>query len=222
MTRSNKQRLEATHGKILMTAAATAVVLLGAGAALAQDQSVVVEGTAPAICSLPNSWAFVSGAAGASGGTFSGTTWTIPEGVLAGPESFATTGGEYAIRIRGAGFCNTSHTINLRSQNGGLVAGDPTTPPPGGFAKRRALTYEAYWSDGGAGASTVRFGPRAIMTATTPAQEANASYVVSGSLAPPGHRAFDLRIGMNRGALAAPLIAGDYTDTVIVTLSPTS
>lgn len=222
MTQLDTHRGAAGQGETMMKALLVATALLVPGVAVAQDQNVVVEGNAPAICTLPNSWAFVSGAAGASAGTFNGTTWTIPQSVLAGPEAFATTGGEYAIRIRGTGFCNTSHTINLRSQNGGLVAGDPGTPAPGGFAKRRALSYEAYWSDGGNGSATVRFGPRASMTATTPAQETTASFVVSGTLAPPGNRAFDLRIGMNRGALAAPLIAGDYTDTVTVTLSPTS
>ncbi|MBB4082327.1 hypothetical protein [Brevundimonas lenta] len=199
----------------LITAIATVAV---ASSALAQDpQNVTVSGVAEKICTLPASWAFVSGAAGAAGSQFSGNTWTIPETAFADGSSQAVTGSEYAIRIRGTGSCNASHTIRLQSSRGGLRAGDVSAPVPAGFANGRPIRYEAYWSGGVGGGA---FGPQTALTASTPGQQSNlTNYVVSGSLAPPGVRTFDLRLGMNRGALAAPLVAGVYSDTVTVTIT---
>jgi hypothetical protein len=201
--------------KITTTVAVAALILGVAGTAAAQSpQSVTVGGSAPAICQLPVNWSFVSGAAGANGSQFAGQVWTIPEAALADNSPAAA---EYAIRVRGTGFCNASHTITVQSARGGLTAGATGSAAPTGFANRRPLRYEAYWSDAGSNA----YGPKAmISTATIPGQSATANYVVSGTLAPPGDRTFDVRIGMARPALGRPLIAGEYSDTLTVTLSP--
>lgn len=42
---------------------------------------------------------------------------------------------------------------------------------------------------------------------------------MSGALAPPGNRTFDIRLGMQRGPLTTPLIAGNYSDAVTVTIA---
>lgn len=209
--------------KTMITIAAVAALLAAAGTAAAQTpQSIPIEGSAEAVCTLPAVFAFHSANAGANSGQFSGTTWTIPPSALAGAGGNATTGLEYAIRVRGQGFCNTSHTITVSSANGGLAAAGGTAPAPNGFANRRPLRYEAYWVASGNAAASVPLGPKAQIVASTPGQQNVANYVVSSSLAPPGNRNFDLRIGMDRGPLATPLIAGVYNDTVTVTLSPTS
>jgi len=206
--------------KTLISMAATVLALAAAGAVQAQDPQVEVAGTAEAQCTLPDSWSFVSQNGGASGAQFSGTTWTIPDAALADANSLAVSGAEYAIRVRGVGFCNASHTIRLQSARGGLVAGDPTTPAPAGFAKRRAMQYGAHWSGNGGPDNRNPFGPAASFTPTVPGQQSGvANYAVSGALAPPGNRTFDVRLGMQRGPLAAPLIAGAYSDSVIVTIA---
>ncbi|MDO9337895.1 MAG: hypothetical protein Q7T61_15980 [Caulobacter sp.] len=205
--------------KILSSVIAATALLAVAGAASAADP-ITIGGSAEKVCTLPDSWAFVSSGGGQLNGTFSGTTWTIPESALADASSVAVTGSEYAIRVRGFGTCNASHTIRLQSTRGGLVTGAPASAAPNGFANRRSMHYEAYWSDNGAGANTVAFGPKAaIATVNTPGQQAVANYNVSGALAPPGNRAFDIRLGMLRGALATPLIAGAYSDTVVITIA---
>ena len=203
--------------KSMLKIATASLALFGvSGLAHAQDQGVAVGGEVEASCTLPDTWAFVSQGGGASGSDFSGSTWAIPAAAFAGSNGVAVSGAEYAIRIRGTGFCNTSHTIRLQSSRGGLVTGDPTTPAPAGFTKRRPMKYDAYWSNGAGGS----YGPAVSYTPTTPGQLSSVgTFTVSGSLAPPGNRGFDIRLGLARPVVAAPMLAGAYSDTVTVTIA---
>lgn len=204
--------------KILTSIIAASAVALTAGVASAQ-QNVSVSGEAERSCTLPSAWTFVSGFNGAGGSQWSAGTWTIPEAAFADNSSNAVAAGEYAIRVRGTGFCNASHSIRLQSSRGGLRSGDVTQAVPAGFANGRALKYEAYWSGGSGGAASA-FGPQTVLNAQTPGQASPSTpYTVSASLAPPGNRTFDVRIGMARGALAQPLLGGTYSDTVTVTIA---
>lgn len=213
---------------VSIIAAGAAMVAAGQAAAQAPaPASVEVGGAAPAICTLPSSWSFVSGNSGANGAGFAGTTWTIPESAFADTSANAVTAPtDYAIRIRGAGFCNTSHRIELRSANGGLVnAAVPT--PPAGFSNHRSMSYQAHWlgvgTPTGSGSTGIQ-GPRVVVNANSPGSSpsAGANYVVSGTLAPPGARNFDLRLSLPRGPAALPMVAGNYSDSVTVTLSAAS
>lgn len=200
--------------KLLVSLFAATAALASAGAALAED-SVTVNGTAERICTLPSSWAFVSAGGGANGANFTGTTWTIPEAAFSDAASIAVPGAEYAIRVRGTGICNTAHTIRLTSGKGGLVS-DSSASAPTGFANRRAMKYDAYWSDNGSNA----YGPTISYTPTTAGQQSTvANYVVSNTRPPPGNRTFDVRLGLQRGAIAQPLVAGAYSDTLTVTIA---
>lgn len=195
-------------------------VMAFAGAAAAQE-NVDVTGDAPARCTLPESWTFVTANGGASASTFSGTTWTLPSNAFAMTDATAVTGLEYAIRIRGVGFCNVSHRIKLKSLRGGLLNGDVGGPVPAGFSNLRAMNYEANWSASPLGSTQrVPFGPMAELDPTGAGQEATAAFVVSDALAPPGSRSFDVRLGMARDGLTLPLVAGIYSDQLVVTLSP--
>ncbi len=206
--------------KTIFALSAALAVLAGGGSAIASDELVNITANAPAICTLPSTWSVNSTTNGAAAGQFSGTTWNIPSSQFATSTATAVSGGEIAIRLRGAGVCNTSHTLQVSSARGGLTAGDAEAAAPAGFNNRRAVRYEAYWVASGASSSTVALGPKAILNASVPGAGPVVPYVVSSSLAPPGNRSFDLRIGMNRGALSAPMIAGTYSDTVTVTLAP--
>lgn len=204
--------------------ALSALVALGfAGAASAQ--STDVGGTAEAICSLPATFTYHSSTTGTSSDAFNGTTWEIDPAQFATANGAAATGGEIAMRVRGTGVCNTSHTFTISSDRGGLTAAGPGTgtaseAAPTGFTKRRPMLYEAYWVASGTSSSSVPLGPRARITADFAGEANTATYTVSPTLAPPGTRAFDIRMGMARGALTTgPLLAGIYSDTVRVTLS---
>lgn len=189
-------------------------------ASAASAQSTPVGGTVEAICSLPATFAYHSSTTGTSAGAFAGTTWTIAPAQFAATDGSAVTGGEIAMRVRGTGVCNTSHTFTISSDRGGLTApGTASDAPPAGFAKRRPMRYEAYWVASGTSSSSVPLGPKATIIADVAGEANTATYDVGPTLAPPGTRAFDIRMGMARGALTEPLLAGAYSDTVRVTLS---
>jgi hypothetical protein len=205
--------------KTIITIAAAAALFGAAGTAVAQ-QSVTVGGTAPAICMLPASYSFVSGNAGATGSGFSGQVWSIPQSAFAGTDATPVPGDGYAIRVRGTGFCNTSHTIEVTSARGGLSEGAQGAAAPAGFANRRNMTYRAHWTNG---SSSTPVGPVAeIVNVSTPGAQSTADYTVSGTLPPPGSRPFDVVMSVQRPPLATPLVAGFYWDTVTVTLAPSS
>lgn len=209
--------------KTMFAISAAAALLAGAGAAAAQDAGPAVEllANAPEMCTLPDTLAFHSSTGGA--GSVVGNTWTVSPSLFANANGTAASGGEVAIRLRGEGFCNVSHQITVTSERGGLASDETQEQDyvlPAGFADRRAIRYEAYWVASGTSSSTVPLGPKANLLASPGNLTTTANYTVSGLLPPPGNRAFDLRIGMARPAIAAPLLAGDYADTVTVTLSP--
>lgn len=206
--------------KTIFALSVSLALITGAGSASAADELVNITANAPVICALPNTWSVNSTTSGASAAQFSGTTWTIPSSQFATASATAVSGAEIAIRLRGQGICNTSHTIQVASARGGLTAGDAEAAPPAGFTNRRAIRYEAYWVASGQSSSTVALGPKAVLNASAPGSGPAVPYVVSSALAPPGNRSFDIRIGMPRGAISAPMLAGDYSDTVTVTLAP--
>ena len=183
------------------------------------EGTVTLSADAEPYCTLPDSWSYVSGFNGGGGSQFSGTTWTIPASALADTSGNANTGGEFAIRIRGEGSCNTSHSIQLQSVRGGLTTGANTTDPaPAGFSRRRAMEYRAHWvaGDGLNGSNGVmNFAP------TSPGQMSGVyNYVVGATKPPPGNRGFDIRLGMQRGTGGAGLlVAGTYSDQLLVTIS---
>lgn len=209
--------------KTLISLAGAMAVLGLAGVAAAQDSSNVdMTGTAEARCTLPVSYTFVSGNAGANGGQFSYQVWNIPQSALVESNGMPVAGPGYAIRVRGQGFCNTSHTISVESARGGLAQGNQGDTPPAGFSNRRDMIYRAYWSNGAPGGSAGPVGPSADVTASAPGAQNTVNYTVSGVLPPPGHHVFDVVMSLQRPASATPLVAGYYWDVLTVTLSPTS
>jgi hypothetical protein len=177
--------------------------------AFAQDsQSVDIIGTAAAFCTLPTSWHFQSSTNNVSSSQFSGTTWSINPTLIAdntGAGVSSTT--EVAIRVRGTGSCNTSHTITLRSINGGL-ANTTVTTPVSGFERTRRMTYNANWT--GTTAGVIGWIP------TGPGDTASYDYV---GIAPPGTHDFDVRMGLVRDPTAGPMLAGTYTDNLVITIT---
>ena len=220
--RRAKHPFGGTTMKLFASLALGAIALAAAGAASAQV--VDMTGTAEAECHLPNTWQFIS-ANNLPGGNFtSGTnTWNIPSALVADANGMASGGGssDVAIRLRGTSFCNTAHTISLTSQNGGLVA---AAAPVAGFANRRTMKYDAYWSDGG---NAFGGNSRSVQNfyPTTPGQSATATYTIVDGVPPPGNRTFDIRMGLMRNTPnipAQPMLSGTYQDVLTVTLTPVS
>lgn len=218
-----KHPFRGTTMKTITSLAAGAIMIAAAGAAAAQE-SLTLTGEAEAVCELPDAWQFISASSGGASGQFDAgvNAWTIPSELLSNAEGMGVQANEVAIRIRGVSFCNTAHTIELRSQNGGLVADAGAAP---GFANRRTMRYDAYWGDGngnsygGGGRVIANFVP------TTPGQVRTANYTVTDTMPPPGLRAFDIRMSLLRNAAnipAQPLVAGAYQDVITVTLTPVS
>lgn len=209
--------------KAIASLAMGAIALAAAGSASAQS-TVDMTGTAEAECHLPDTWQFIS-AGGFSGGAGSfnsaGKTWTIPSELLTDTTGMSAAGSEVAIRIRGTSFCNTAHTIILTSQNGGLVADAAPVP---GFANRRTMKYDAYWGNG-SGSPFATGGTRNIsnFSPTTPGQSRQGDYTITPTAPPPGSRAFDIRMGLQRSGLPAqPMLSGAYEDVITLTLTPVS
>jgi hypothetical protein len=215
--------------KTLFSLAAGAIVLAAAGASAAQE-NVNVTGEAEAMCTLPDTWRYVSNSYGAvAGGNFDAgsRTWNIPSNLVAGPDGMAGGGGgEVAIRIRGESFCNAAHTITLESERGGLVA---DAAAAAGFANRREMRYSAYWSDAPVGSNSGPNSPyggnsRGVnnWVPSIAGDSTSRTFTIDDSVGPPGYRPFDIRLSLPRGAAqtpSLPLISGDYNDTITVTIS---
>ena len=219
------RQLKGTAMKTLTTLAAAFTLVVTASPSVAQDNaSITVGGTAAAICTLPSSWETRTSIGGAFG-TFSGTTWTIPQSSFANTDGTpVTAGGELALRITGQAFCNSAHTITLRSDNGGMHH-ETLTDAPQGFSIERDVAYDGHWANDSLTAQARKVGPGiqnwspvgpgAIQTAVWVANQANGV---------PGARNFDLRMAVRRqnGSATTPLVAGRYFDTLTVTLTPNS
>lgn len=184
----------------------------------AQDFGGVVGG----FCSIESDWTQVSQSGGAGGGEFSGGVWRIPEAGFVDSQSQSLGAGAEprAIRIATSGSCNAPHRITLTSDNGGLQMNSATPVPPG-FSNVRPMTYEAHWSslDAGMGGDGAPFGP-AVQVTTSHTSSAARDYLINGQPIPGVDRRFDLVLGFAPGTSGQRLLAGTYTDTVTVTISP--
>jgi len=197
--------------KHILSAFGTVALMVSASPALAEDnQSVDIVGTAEAFCSLPTSWQFVSSTSNVNSAQFAGTTWTIPSTLLADSEGNGVVStDEVAIRVRGQAICNTTHVITLTSEHGGLANDDTLSSPPPGFQNSRRMIYNANWRDE-SGWGIFNWVPQSAGDTTT---------YDHGGRAPPGIHDFDVRMGLLRDPAAGPMVAGSYTDQLVITIS---
>lgn len=203
------------------------VLSLAAGVALmvaavpVAAETINVGGTAASVCRLPDNWTARTSVGGAIG-TFTGTTWSIPTTSFSQANGQPNIAGEIALRISGPAFCNSLHTIRLTSANGGLKNTAVDTPPAN-FSNIREVKYDAHWANDGLTGTTRRVGPGIVdWIPTGPNQSKTAVWTAANGI--PGDAYFDLRLSVRRrdGDLDKPLVAGNYSDTVTVTLTPSS
>ncbi len=126
---------------------------------------------------------------------------------LTDPTTLATNAA--SVEIGFAAICNYPHTLTLRSQNNGLWR-DIATPPPGGFADAVPYTATLTWGDVNtnfsADASTRGLHDLNV-TVTRPTQ---------GRIA----LRLDILPGASNTQSNAPLMAGIYRDTILITVGP--
>ena len=199
--------------KLILALAAAAPAALATPASAqpaAQDQTTIqIIGTAEAFCTLPDSWQFASSTSNVSASQFSGRTWTIPGALVATNNGNAVVStDEVAIRVRGQAACNTTHIITLTSTNGGLAHAASAGSPPAGFTRTRRMTYNANWRDTTWG----------IFNWVPSAPGDSISYD-HGARIPPGNHEFDIRMGLLRDPTNSPMVAGSYSDQLIITIS---
>ncbi|MEN9719118.1 MAG: hypothetical protein RIQ99_1996 [Pseudomonadota bacterium] len=156
-------------------------------------------GTAPAACVIAQPTASQTvNASYAATGTTSGQI-TIAQLV----DSQNATSLESAIRLDLPVTCNSSHRVTVRSANGALVrtgaAAATTALLPGGFAE--AVNYQLGVNWAGA---TRSFGSDARQTAIDTPQPAKG----------------ELTLNFSTAAGSGPLVAGQYTDSIVVELIP--
>jgi hypothetical protein len=199
--------------KLLLAVAVTALAAVATPAAAQpqpqDDTTINIIGTAEAFCTLPDSWQFTSSTNNVSASQFSGHTWTIPAALVATSSGNAVVStDEVAIRVRGQAACNTTHIITLTSTNGGLAHAASSSSPPAGFTRMRRMTYDANWRDTTWG----------IFNWVPSAPGDSISYD-HGARIPPGNHEFDIRMGLLRDPTNSPMVAGSYSDQLIVTIS---
>ena len=201
--------------KMFFAALATtaAMTALAAPAAAQTPQTIEIIGNAEAFCSLPDTYAFVSGFNGGNGGQFNTRTWTIPPQLVADTSGQAIGMNEVAIRVRGNATCNTGHNIELRSLNGGLASDEVSEEDaPPGFTRKLRMRYSAHWL-GQPTWGVNNWEPNAAGASTT---------YEHGNRVPPGSTQFDIRMGLIRESTTSPMLAGEYSDTLTVIISVAS
>ena len=184
--------------------AASLGIALGATGAAAQDinrasQRLEMLGNAPAGC--------VANSARASkqiGATYQDNGPT--GGVVVFPnlvdESTAATRAS-SIELALPVVCNTSHLITVRSYNGALVrlGANAARSGSGGFSETQTYDVALQWQQ-----QTVQLGPQAASAAIAFGQPAKGDLIVD--------------IAVPRGT--NPLVAGTYTDAVVVEIRPSN
>jgi hypothetical protein len=196
---------------LAMTAATLGAAATPAAAqAPAQDDTTIqIIGTAEAFCTLPDNWQYASSTGNVSSSQFSGHTWTIPAALVATSNGNAVVSSdEVAIRVRGQAACNTTHIIRLTSVNGGLAHAASVSNPPGGFTRLRRMTYNANWRDTTWGVFDF-----------VPSAPGDSRTYDHGAQIPPGNHEFDIRMGLLRDPTNSPMVAGAYSDQLIITIS---
>ena len=201
--------MKSTLAIIGAAAFATLSTAASAQATTTDSTSIDIIGTAEAFCSLPSTWQAVSSTNNVSLSQFNGHTWTIPGNLVANTAGNAVNStAEVAIRVRGDAACNTTHTITLSSANGGLKAQAASETPPDGFEYRRRMIYNANWMNETWGIFN-----------WVPTSEGASTTYDHGARVPPGNHKFDVRMGLLRDPTNAPMLAGDYSDQLTITIA---
>ena len=175
------------------------------GAAQAATQTFQVGGSTPQICTVQSP--VLSQGALVNFRSLNGTTLQIDQ--LADPKTLSTIASSADVSF--VAVCNYPHRIRLESQNNGLFRGGATgVAPPAGFADGVPYTATLVWGPV-SNSFFVDATSRRLSQQVTPVDHG-----VAGSLKI--HLA--IQAGASNLSANAPLIAGNYSDTLRVTVEP--
>ena len=186
---------------ILLSSAATAQV---SGQQPVQSRSFPVTGNSPSICVLQAPT--VAGGAQINFRGLNGTLLQIDS--LVDPTTLATKAA--SVELRFDGVCNFPHQLRVEASNNGLFRTATATAAPQGFAS--AIPYQARFNWGqqtlllNADAQIRRFNEQSIRV-TDP---------TAGNLS----MRFEIQPGASNIQSNAPVIAGNYAETLRITLEP--
>lgn len=186
---------------ILLSSAATAQV---SGQQPEQSRSFPVTGNSPSICVLQ-----APTLAGGAQINFRGLNGTLLQiDSLVDPTTLATKAA--SVELRFDGVCNFPHQLRVEASNNGLFRTATATAAPQGFAS--AIPYQARFNWGqqtlllNADAQIRRFNEQSIQV-TDP---------TAGNLS----MRFEIQPGASNIQSNAPVIAGNYAETLRITLEP--
>lgn len=183
---------------------ATALAGIGAAPAFAQatdSDTVNLSGTQAQTCTLGAfSAGAVSGALNA--GNFSAGTLNLT-GTMSASTAIRAAG---SITLNATAMCNYGHNVSVRQTGGGLINASDVAPTQGTFIRKQGYEAVVSW------ASLTITASSADVTAAPPAPAAVTSTDQSISGAASG----TLSLTLSVAASASPVVAGAYTDSVVV------
>lgn len=178
----------------------SAAVALVATSTLAADAPVVaVKGSAPAICYFTPAQA--GQATNITLGSVSASQFTLMINQLIDPATAQLQPASISLSLNGV--CNNAHTFTIQSNGGGLQTSGSAMP---GFANHVDYSASILW--GGASGTLQTSGL---------AWQSSSTGVVPGAFA--GPLQLQIMVGAG-GANGLPLLAGTYSDTIIITFKP--
>ena len=186
--------------------AGLSVCLAAGGAAAADPATFPVHGATPRLCTVGSPQLATSGLINFL--SLNGTMLQIDR--LADSRTLATQAA--AADVTFAAMCNFPHRVVLESQNNGLwQGGGADTPPPSGFAN--AVPYTA----------TLTWGPvvnDSFFVDATARKDSQFSVAVGRPVAGDLKIHLAIQAGASNLIANAPLAAGVYSDTLVVTVEP--
>lgn len=176
-----------------------ACVVLAAHAAEAADTGsgeLQIRGTAIRVCQMPDPTAVNSGNASVQ-------SMTITVNDLVNQQDATIQAWQASLNYPGV-MCNYGATLSLRSLNGGMkIVGPSVTPVSNQFLTQVNYTATAKW------------GTLADLVLSTSTNGTDPVSLVS-----PGPNKGDLIITLQTPASTAPLVQGEYQDTLIIKVGP--
>lgn len=186
---------------LFLAAAATALFTTPALAQSTDSDTVNLSGTQAQTCTLGAfSAGVVSGALNA--GNFAAGTLTLT-GTMSSSTAIRAAG---SITLNATAMCNYGHNVSVRQTGGGLINASDVAPTQGTFIRKQGYDAVVSWASQSVTASS------ADVTAAPPLVAA----ITSLDQAISGAASGTLSLTLSVAASTSPVVAGVYTDSVVV------
>lgn len=168
----------------------------------AQSRSIALSGEAQSVCSFSPAQALE--AANMALSPSPALQNAVSVAVLIDPSTAKQQAASISLSLKG--LCNRAHSISIGTGQGGLTPQSTLAAVPNGFSSRVDYTARVLWASSATALRTA-----GISGQTTPLAMINGAY--SGTLR--------LEIMIEPGGAAhRPVVAGSYTDNLVITIQP--